>query len=49
MAVELKKEFLEKLTEVIQDRDAQQAAALIAEMHPADIAEYFEEIDLDDC
>ena len=49
MAVEIKKEFLDELTEVIQNRDSARAAEMIQDMHPADIAEYFEEIDLDDC
>ena len=49
MTVEIKKEFLEELTEVIQNRDSARAAEMIQDMHPADIAEYFEEIDLDDC
>ncbi len=49
MTVEIKKEFLEELTEVIQNRDSARAAEMIQDMHPADIAEYFEEIDLADC
>ncbi|MBO7481843.1 MAG: magnesium transporter, partial [Bacteroidales bacterium] len=49
MAVELKKEFLDELTDVVKNRDSVKAAEMIQEMHPADIAEYFEEINLDDC
>lgn len=49
MAVEIKKEFLDELTEVVKNRDSVRAAEMIQEMHPADIAEYFEEITLDDC
>ena len=44
MAVEIKKEFLDELTEVIQNRDSARAAEMIQDMHPADIAEYFEEM-----
>ncbi len=48
MALELKKDFFDELTEVVQNRDSQKAIAMVKDMHPADIAEYFEEIDLDD-
>ena len=49
MTVEIKKEFLDELTEAIQNRDSARVAEMIQDMHPADIAEYFEEIKLDDC
>jgi magnesium transporter len=48
MGVELNKEFFEKLQNFIEARDEKQAKLMLDEMHPADIAELFEEIDLDD-
>lgn len=48
MGVELNKEFFERLQHVIEVRDSDEARQMLEEMHPADIAELFEEIDLDD-
>jgi len=48
MALELNREFFDNLRSSIEQRDNEAALALVAEMHPADIAEFFEEIDIDD-
>ncbi len=46
MAVELNKEFFDKLRESIELKDSELAVSLLEEMHPADIAEFFEEINI---
>ncbi len=48
MAVELNKEFFEKLRESIETQDSEVAISLLEDMHPADIAEFFEEINIQD-
>ena len=48
MAIELNKEFFENLRNSIESRDAEEAVKLLQDMHPVDIAEFFEEINIDD-
>jgi len=48
MALELNKEFFENLRNSIENKDSELAVSLLKEMHPADIAEFFEEINIDD-
>lgn len=48
MGVELNKEFFEKLRISYESKDSDSAKLLLEEMHPADISEFFEEIDLED-
>ncbi len=48
MAAELNKDFFDKLRESIELKDSDIAISLIEEMHPADIAEFFEEINIED-
>ncbi|MBN2776778.1 MAG: magnesium transporter [Bacteroidales bacterium] len=48
MAVELNREFFEKLRDSIENRESDAAISLLEEMHPADIAEFFEEINIED-
>ena len=48
MAKELNREFFENLKLCIDQNDQDTAANLLKEMHPADIAEFFEEIDIED-
>ncbi len=48
MAVELNKEFFDNLRDSIEARDDKQAIKLLQEMHPVDIAEFFEEINIED-
>ncbi|MDY0140749.1 MAG: magnesium transporter [Bacteroidales bacterium] len=46
--MELNKEFFENLRNSIESRDAEEAVKLLQDMHPVDIAEFFEEINIDD-
>jgi len=48
MALELNKEFFDNLRLSIEQADKDTAKSLLDEMHPADIAEFFEEIDIED-
>jgi len=48
VAIELNKEFFENLRNSIESRDAEEAVKLLQDMHPVDIAEFFEEINIDD-
>ncbi len=48
MGVELNKEFFDRLRQSYESKDIEQAKLMLEEMHPADIAELFEEIDLED-
>jgi magnesium transporter len=48
MGVELNKEFFDRLRQSYESKDVEQAKLMLEEMHPADIAELFEEIDLED-
>ncbi|MDL2255730.1 magnesium transporter [Parabacteroides sp. OttesenSCG-928-K15] len=44
--IELTKEFLEKVEQLIAAKDEKQIKALLEELHPADIAEIYEELNL---
>ena len=44
----MEKEFLDNILEVIEKQDAAQLKAILEEMHPADIAELCDELDVDD-
>lgn len=48
MAKDLDREFFESLRLCIEKNDKDAAAELLQDMHPADIAEFFEEIDIED-
>lgn len=48
MAVELNKELFDSLMSCIASQDSNRALELIKDLHPADIAEIFEEIEVDD-
>ncbi len=48
MAVELNKELFDSLISCIASQDSNRALELIKDLHPADIAEIFEEIEVDD-
>lgn len=48
MALELNKDFFDNLRLSIEQGDKEAATSLLQEIHPADIAEFFEEIDIED-
>ncbi len=48
MSFELNREFLERLQGSIDAKDSEQSVFLLKEFHPADIAELFEEISVED-
>jgi magnesium transporter len=44
----MEKEFLDNILEVIENQDAVKLKAILEDMHPADIAELCDELDVDD-
>ena len=44
----MEKEFLDNILEVIENRDAAKLKAILEDMHPADIAELCDELDVDE-
>jgi magnesium transporter len=48
MALNIDKSFLNNLEDLIAQRDDRTLLTLLSEEHPADIAEIFSELDLDD-
>lgn len=44
---EYSEEYLNRINEIIDSKDVEQAKALLAELHPADIAELYQDLDLD--
>lgn len=45
---EFNEESLEHIKEIIAARDDEQARAILSELHPADIAELYNDLELDD-
>lgn len=48
MQFELTKEFVENLQQLIENRAAKEVAALMVDLHPADIAEIMDELDMEE-
>lgn len=47
MNVEINKDFISVLSEYIRDQNSRKALEMLAELHPADIAEIFAQLDVD--
>ena len=43
---EFTSEYLDHIKEIIADRHEEEARTLLADMHPADIAELYQELDI---
>lgn len=48
MSIEINKEFLTVLTENIREQNSKATHEMLVDLHPADIAEFFPELDLDE-
>lgn len=48
MSIEINKEFLTVLTENIREQNSKATHEMLVDLHPADIAEFFSELDLDE-
>ena len=48
MNVEINKDFISALTEYIHEQNARQVREMLTELHPADIAEFFPELAIED-
>ena len=45
---EYTEEYLNSIKEIVREKDIQRAKEFLAELHPADIAELFEDLEIDD-
>ena len=45
---EYTEEYLNSIKQIVRDKDVQRAKEFLAELHPADIAELFEDLEIDD-
>lgn len=48
MSIEINKEFLTVLTENIREQNSKATHEMLVDLHPADVAEFFPELDLDE-
>lgn len=48
MSIEINKDFLSTLVEYIREQNSKFAHEMLADMHPADIAEFFPELEIED-
>ena len=45
---EYTEEYLNTIQEIVRERDVKRAKEFLSELHPADIAELFEDLEIDD-
>ncbi len=48
MSIEITKDFLSALTECIREQNSKQAHAMLVDIHPADIAEFFPNLEIEE-